>query len=120
MISSTTIALIAATVSLASAQSDPSTGSSPACLNLETASEASAFARGVQLMSLQKGTVNAICFAGGSVKLDAVPDIVQVFASDPASISGKFTDAAGAVTPLRCEFPKDSITELLKSVRSHF
>jgi hypothetical protein len=38
----------------------------PACLNLETATEASAFARGVQLMSLQKGTVNPICFAGGS------------------------------------------------------
>jgi hypothetical protein len=62
---------------------------SPACLNLETASEASAFARGVQLMSLQKGTVNAICFAGGSVKLDAVPDIVQVFASDPACDFGQ-------------------------------
>ncbi len=64
--------------------------------------------------ALQKGTVSAVCFDNGSLKLDAVPDILNIFATDPASISAKFTASDAAVKAIRCEFPKDSIVELLK------
>lgn len=114
-----TLAFIAASMTLASAQdnNNNSAGSATVCLNLESAAEATTFARGVQLSAIQKGQINAVCFDGGSLKLDPVPDVLEVFSTDPATISGKFTSAEGAVTPLRCEFPKDSVAELLKSVR---
>jgi hypothetical protein len=110
---SSTIALIAAGLSLASAQ-DPSTGNAGSATGVREPGDrragASAFARGVQLIgACKKATVSAVCFGGGSrqARRRCPTSCSRCSASDPAAISGKFTDAAeGAVTPLRCEFPK--------------
>ncbi len=109
---STSVLLALSGVALAQQATTPA-----ACLDLSNSADAQAYARTVDVAALQKGNVGAVCFEGGQLKLDPVPDILTIFSQDgTAQISGKFTAANGAVTPLRCDLPKDSITELLKTV----